>query len=1531
MQYGSENLPAGVKKFTGLYRFISPGHYRQWGIDPEDVPMGAIAAENHPPFLPDRFGGNAYGLGIFEQNLLSPDEVDLIESLDMTEPGHVSKHYRPLNDIFKSLGLLVRYTDKGLPYYLIPRQFVAHFLVEIQAITDEIEDFVKDLLSRKLRETLRTGVIVNDAELLMPELQARMPHIEFLLTQNLEQIVGEKGQCDAVIVVGDPRDVFLENLSRQSLQVPDDREKREAFGHFCAGLIYDMLDPEGEVLCLCDAPLSSTREIIDVRFKDKEDLKRFLLFCHVYRTRRHYSGVDGLSQSINKFDFEAFIVGLGLYHETMESLLGGKPLKDVRISDIDRLPYQDLPLPRGSVERVMASWRRWFGTYFHLERLDTALPEVQRVEWESHYEVEGDLPDTLIAMQGRRRLPLLTLESLEGRGAVWRHLAGCRRELLADYKDSFAYVNDVLEFLERVRHGQVERLPGLELSRLRKPFENIGKHTQFKDVLRLVEMAPRLCRMEQRLNTDDILGPHTPVLENLGKLSLMGLEEGLLDQLYLIVLGHSTMSRVTFGKLPEGSLRPLTDLSRFKDLDEAIDILRLYRLLSVAESVAANKNGLSSQQVAELFNLYDQAVRVVTDPELDWDMVLDAQISRAGGVQSKATRKMLKIFNLFEYLEDWQQLEKAGPRLKEVMADFNPGKLERIDSVVQLLDQVSLFVGKHYAADSTARPYFFRALLNSELHGTGRLLPRLGTAAGFTLLWICVGISQRRLLNFNPLLKSSDKKTLDNRLDKIRQALLGLDVRDLSPQHLNRLMEEMAEKGEAYIGNSGLYVRMDRESGALIPLFVDAAEEIEALEQMLKESGPRPLSELSDQTLVELETRADATARFLAAQQHETKFIAALSRRFEMTQRRLEDYCLEQLFNLEQFADNFTRLSRFCPNLISRLLPTRGEDPMGAGRLRAAQKLSAVYHHQLSDFQDMELSHELARQEFGPATAGVVGVSWTQFQTLSATLNQIIEKRPDFSGLLMLSVLMFRQAQLGVQWYSRKLRDLAGRVKLDSLAFEDLLFLLENLDVPRQVIMGEACLSALQPVLERDDPLLVEALFMLSQIRTASIREGLLTEDLVYSFTKLREQVRGLGQRSKTAKQAHMDQIEDFAKQLVAFDYYREVQDQVAPTASLRQLLETSKVPYEDRKKWMKRGRRLAGLDRLLKLRGLQLIDALDLQMLRHQIPVAYIYRLKGLRSLGPTHFERDLYEGLRLYRGLRSLPQQIGDALLGGIADPERPMRLVGFRWAAERLTYTNQIRLLLLGLAAGRRLQQSSPGPVTVSFIPLARVMARRFEMVNEVFSAMDPAAFGGANIDLDAGLEQAGIIRLELDLMSRVANLHLSEAAGIERMVEALRLARDAETLKQMYHDELRTLRLTSHGHLDYAQRLEDAFEDSLSRLGQDMLENVRKQMAAETELENLVRIYGTAKEKGLELPLSRDRQQSLRDLFEYNVERLRSKMLDDVASRLRDIGTLAELDEYWGEIKKQLKGRRRWLGKDFFSLIAHRFDIRARALK
>lgn len=111
---------------------------------------------------------------------------------------------------------------------------------------------------------------------------------------------------------------------------------------------------------------------------------------------------------------------------------------------------------------------------------------------------------------------------------------------------------------------------------------------------------------------------------------------------------------------------------------------------------------------------------------------------------------------------------------------------------------------------------------------------------------------------------------------------------------------------------------------------------------------------------------------------------------------------------------------------------------------------------------------------------------------------------------------------------------------------------------------------------------------------------------------------------------------------------------------------------------------------------------------------------------------------------------------------------------------------------------------------------------------------------------------------------------------------------------------------------------------------MTERVRQQMAGETSLDHLERIFARAWEEGLELPLSPDRQQSLRDLFEMNVERIRAQLLEEVTRWLRGVGSSRELDRLWAQVKERLQAQRRHLGKDFDLMVAARFDRRAREL-
>jgi hypothetical protein len=1526
--------PPDVARFSGLYNFIPPETYEEMGVDPDDLPLGAFPARDHPPFLPNRFGGNAYGLGFFEQSLLPAHEGQILEKVDFSCPEQVSVHWRELNYAFKRLGLLIRFTRFGKPYYLIPRQYVAHYLVELQARADEIVNFLRGVLARHLTESLKVGILAEDSHLLLPELQNRMPHMSYRVISSLRQLLSNKNKFDTLVLVGDPREFVL---SKKMGAGPLDQKSKNAYGYFAFSRFYELLNKEGEFLILCDRPLIDSHETMEVKFLNELDYKRFLVYSHVYKTKRRYQSSPELADSINRFDFNAFLSGPRLYNETVEGLLGGRDLEQITPFELDVLPYQDLALPKGAENTVMRAWARWLEPFFATEILDTVLPRVQKEEWSRRYAVDSRFSATHLVFKGRAKKPKVTLSHIQA-DLTPRRLAGCDPKLLAKYKDSFNYVLEVLKILGWVKDGSFRDLPGLELSRLRKPFETYNRIQEVLDVTALIKKSKLFAQFEDRLNPDDIMGHRTPVLENLEKLGMMGFEPGVLRQLYLIVLGHSTMTRVTFGKLPETTLRQLTRLEFYGSLEEAVDLLRLFRLMSVAEASAAGKRSLTKQQARELFSLYDDAITVVSDPELDWDELMAQRDQEMGGVQAKAVRKMLKLFDRFEFLDNWRSLTKAGPRQKEAMADYDPLKLSRIYDVVALDQQMQRFLGRFYEGDSTARPYFYRALLSCEMHGTGRLLPVLGPSAGFTLLWICVHLSERKLLNFNDLLIGQGPGLEDDRLAKLRKSLDELTPEMLSPDWLSKLLRTLKEKGEAYIYGSGLYLVVEPATGALSPRFLDAQDELNRLERDIQEVVQKPLSQTPWSMLRAMDNRFDELGRFLGALGRSSPLsrigrsgLPEMARRLASFSWQIEQYVLNQLLSLPVFAANLKRLLEFCPHTMQRLLPTaRAEFEMAAKQARA-DKLGALYEHSLEGFQNMLLSHEAARGEFGPNAAGIVGATPRQFEQLSGNLTQVLERKPEAGHLLMLAFLLKPAQERASAGEIVAASPLTRGLTLSGLIRQDLQFLLAQGRLFMQIMNGEACLSGLAGVLKRKDPLLTEALFIFSVIDIAASQEGLLTEDRLAFLQALQDQIRLLALKGTDARTAHQENIREEGRRLLAVYHYLGLTDKHAPAASLRHLLETTEIPPEEEQEWLAKGRLQAGMDRLLRLRGLFFVNSLDLVLLKKDLPVAFIYMMKGLRSMGETHFERDLYEGLRLHKGLTQLEPSLQEFLLHSLANVDRPLRLAGFSSVAERLTYTNQVRLLFLGLVAAFRLNLEPHGPRTVSFTPLARVIDQKFELINEAVTGLNPAELMENKKSLNSLFSISEGLGLDWDSTTATLSVYVEDPVSLDRKMAALAGATTAEELKEVYHNELKELKLVSHSTMDYQERLESAYYEHLNRLGAEMLERVRTIMAEEEDLLSLKMLFDQAWQDGMNLPLSQDRQQSLRDIFEMNVERLRARLLEKVNRRLISTNTFAGLDELWEEAKNHLKARRQLLSKEFDLLVAELFDKRAREIR
>ena len=202
-------------------------------------------------------------------------ESDLLDSIDLSDPKVVAKNHTLINDLFKRLGLLIRYSAKGAPYYLIPRLYVAHYMVEVQAKTEEISAHLGRLLPRRMREDLKVALLAQESELLLPELRGRMPDAEFSVIESLEGLTHPQDRYDAVVVASDPYVFVTDQLKMSGKPAPIDRQGREALGFFVSGLLFDLVAKGGEVLFLCDSPLEPQRDNINVEFKSQIEYKRF--------------------------------------------------------------------------------------------------------------------------------------------------------------------------------------------------------------------------------------------------------------------------------------------------------------------------------------------------------------------------------------------------------------------------------------------------------------------------------------------------------------------------------------------------------------------------------------------------------------------------------------------------------------------------------------------------------------------------------------------------------------------------------------------------------------------------------------------------------------------------------------------------------------------------------------------------------------------------------------------------------------------------------------------------------------------------------------------------------------------------------------------------------------------------------------------------------------------------------------------------------------------------------------------------------
>jgi hypothetical protein len=1546
-------LPDRIHTFDISYHIVRPENFDVLGIDPQDIPVGTFVAEDHPPFLASRFGGNAYGLGIVEQlDKLGAAELDFLESLDLGDPAILKNNYRRINSIYRKLGLLMRFSRHGKRYFLIPINWVSHSLEDIKDKVDEIERVLLEQIHRRKKEKLNVALLTAPNVLIVHEITGRMAAQKFVIIDSVEKLREASGPFDLIVIPQDMDDLLL-SLGIQGLT--GSRLTQKTFtrhGTYVAGKIYDLLEADCELCIIASRQFPRTNEEVWVEFRDPDDLRNFLLFTHVFRSKKRYRGKSGSLLRVHLADFYNYLSGIFVYREDLKKIVGERDLMQLTVEEIDRLPRLDLKISSAKPVDLEARWDRVLKPFFAKSTCHSKLSPSLKKNWERNYIVEGELPDNLQIYVGRKREPSLLLEQLE-REERLSGMAGCSLALVADYKNTFDYVFAVLQMLAEISEKRFDRLSELELNRLHNPFEAPkNRYRAFNHLKKLMKQTSRLGRLEGLLNPDGIEGPRTKVLENIEKLSLLGFPPALLREIYLIVVGHTTMGRITFGKLPEKTLKSITDQAKHKSLEEVADLLRIIRLLSMSEIAASLRDKLTKEQGKELFSLYDQAIWIAADPLLDWEILHDQKIADLGGAQNLAVRQMLKLFNLFEYLDSWTDIADKGPFQKEALAHYSSHKLEQIDQVLELISITNEFKERFYEREPFSRPYFFRKLLNCQFHGTGHIFPMLGTRAGFILLWITISSSPGNVINFNPLL-SYERHDSEERLAKVRKGLEALVPEQLHFSYLTSTRKTLSQGLPAFIFTSGIQLRYNAQNQTTEVIFIDVMDNLRKMEPMLQSVRDRlipeiPISELreTDRLFRELHSYDQHLQKLTPETGMDTESLAQQKAEIESCCSRLEELFAQKLFLPQRVFDTLEIIHEHCPGIgrriltefweLDRIKPTKkihAGETIPAYVLRCLKKFQALVGKNREALQNTETFLQLAQQQFGAMTGETIGISNVQIDILEEIVARI-STRPELMEALSAALIFQEIGKLPL--YLEEYRSLShsnthGVAGAEILRRQTLLqrlgmdedtsrltnSLVEVHGLMGQVLLGEVALPALDQVTSSGDEQLFEAFFIHSVLAAAAYREGIMVEDLLDRFLDLRQVALDVI-RGETSWPAYVDKkFEEKGRSLLTdMDTTGRVQGQLVLFSEWDSLV--------DKHSHHLKGKDTAAIERLFRLVGLPDIDFVDIQMKILDMPVSFIYHKKGLKSTGLQKFEKDLQRAMVVHKDVMGLADTIRRYLLDQLNPGRDSIRIYGLEYVARHLTPEDWLKLLVLSLRGLDRFCPGNGEPRVIDLHDLNLIIDRRYQAIAEELATL-PAERLFEDSSLLSRLTKASVgIILLYNPDEGVAKPFYQDRLQIQLVLERMQNQQEILRLKNLYHRELKKLKNYTYHTEDYQKLLSDSFHERLQKLIKQALKDLQKRMRRQRSFSGIERVFAELMALAEENAFSEEQIQLVTDMHEFNRDRLRSRRLEAIYREIHGCSTTAELFELWQKIRVELVNNQSHLGKEFEDLVTSRFD-------
>lgn len=1540
------------------FGFIKPKEFEALGIDPSDIAPGTYPAQKHPSLLQSRFGGNAYGFGFFEiSNRLDPESLNFLQSISLSDPEEISKHYKEINTIFKDIGILIRFSNQGHPYYLIPIHLVSNSLSYVKTKAAEISKIVEFHRTKFLKESHKIGLLSHTDELLLNDLSIRFKQHEFILIDSLEKLRVMDETLDLVILTRDIYEIIL-----MEKFVPSPRGVRsigqlEKYAVYLLGKVYRALKPAGEIFIIAHRHARKTKQDATIKFKTIQEEKNFVLFSHIFKTRKRCNP-QKRSFQVNIFDFQKYLKGLYVEQEVMDRLLGDTDLKTMTLEEIHQLPYLKFPLDGELAYDQEKVWPKVLSIYFNGIFLKPLIPDSVKAEWAKKFSIQGHAPDYMFIYLGQKKTPETTAAELK-EDILESRLSGCPLPLVAEYRDSMEFLTQTLHVLGRIKSGNYAGPPQIFMERLSQPLVNKNiRYSAMDNVQRLLSKISRLEKIKAYLNPDKIEGPETKVLKNLEMLSFFGFSRGELKEIFLIVVGHTAMGRILSGKMNERALKPVSDMARSWTQLDALNLLRYCRLMSMAEATASRKSDFNPEQLFELFDLYDSMVRVVTGREMDWDQLLDEKIRSVGGIHNQTIRKTLKMMNHSQFIDTWSELRYKGQMEKESLADYDGEKLARIENTIKLVKAFEEFEHKFLKDDPFQFPIFCRKFLNMEFHGTGHLFERMDSRLAFILLWITVNLARSEVINFNPILADVAPEDLQDRIRKVEEDARAININYLDLGNLKQLSDHLYQNRTSFILGTGFQLRVTESTRYIDVKYIDMDENIRKFEKLTNRIVGRRVSEIPREDLQELEklfsnlesfyrshlrllSRDDSGLRFPPRQKEWMKKAQGL-------RERLRSSFMEVIFQPESLYTDLNLLYLHARSILQFVLPEflALEDLKLPGRIylkaplidhnfNTAKKFQALIRGDRKNFQNVQLLHQMAQREFGPMVAGIVGLNESQLKTLETLAVDISKNVPLYDA--MIKCFIFRDlglipalkekyrdqfhpadhARAGALFLERE--EIPRRYNMDEEAGNYLTSLVKYHDLIHHIVRGEFTLYALRMVVDIKDKDLFDAFFLSSFIMFSAMREDLIVEDLAARLFRLRDLCHRI-MDGETTLEEHLSRDYAWKGHLhYALEAY-EVTGLPTNTSPAK-YFESWERDEKEKEKYIRAGRRIASLERIFRLKGIRYVEFPDLANFLIEVPLKFIYEKKKYYGIGYATFEKELFEALRIYRELKKSPEMTRSFILERlVADG---VRIFGFENVIAFLNYENMIKLLVIALSASQKFK-GSDRTVCLNFLDLAEKIEKRYEAVNDALSNFSMEQLWGGKYHLNHFLKAKNGIVIKKNETHRVITVDFIDSFSIDGKIAHMEDLTDVEQLKNYYHSILQALRKTPFFTEDYEMKLETAFDKRLKEVADQLLGEAKRRMEQLKDFRETHDLFSDLRGRSLDIGFTDDQKHRLNDLYELRNDQLGREKLKEITDNLGSMADIDELTDYWEEIKRYLMDNRPFLGKDLESLIAKKFD-------